>query len=74
MSSMWQGCLAGSDYFEMRSSGGHDYGVWVTTDGGTWHEAIPGNASVSSVAAADGLTILGGHLGRGEDATFWVGE
>jgi predicted alpha/beta superfamily hydrolase len=28
---MWQGCLAGTDYFEMRSSGGHDYGVWVTT-------------------------------------------
>ncbi|MEW2482463.1 alpha/beta hydrolase-fold protein [Mycobacterium sp. NPDC049093] len=31
MSAMWQGCLAGTDYFEMRSSGGHDYGVWVTT-------------------------------------------
>lgn len=53
---------------------GWTYGVWVTTDGGTWNEAIPGNASVSSVAAADGLTVLGGHLGRGEDATFWVGE
>lgn len=34
MSSMWQGCLAGTDYFEMRSSGGHDYGVWVTTPPG----------------------------------------
>ena len=31
MSTMWQGCLANTDYFEMRSSGGHDYGVWVTT-------------------------------------------
>ncbi|MFJ2175241.1 alpha/beta hydrolase [Streptomyces sp. NPDC087851] len=31
MSTMWQGCLAHTDYFEMRSSGGHDYGVWVTT-------------------------------------------
>ncbi|MFI9561474.1 alpha/beta hydrolase [Nonomuraea endophytica] len=31
MSAMWQGCLADTDYFEMRSSGGHDYGVWVTT-------------------------------------------
>jgi predicted alpha/beta superfamily hydrolase len=31
MSTMWQGCLADTDYFEMRSSGGHDYGVWVTT-------------------------------------------
>lgn len=34
MSSMWQGCLAGTDYFEIRSSGGHDYGVWVTTPPG----------------------------------------
>ncbi|SEP53281.1 alpha/beta hydrolase [Amycolatopsis saalfeldensis] len=34
MSAMWQGCLAGTDYFEMRSSGGHDYGVWVTTPPG----------------------------------------
>ena len=31
MSSMWQGCLADTDYFEMRSGGGHDYGIWVTT-------------------------------------------
>jgi hypothetical protein len=31
---MWQGCLADTDYFEMRSSGGHDYGVWVTTPPG----------------------------------------
>jgi predicted alpha/beta superfamily hydrolase len=31
MSTMWQGCLADTDYFEMRSSGGHAYGVWVTT-------------------------------------------
>ncbi|KRD20648.1 esterase [Mycobacterium sp. Root265] len=34
MSSMWQGCLAGTDYFEMRSRAGHDYGVWVTTPPG----------------------------------------
>ncbi|MFE0019786.1 alpha/beta hydrolase [Amycolatopsis sp. NPDC059021] len=34
MSTMWQGCLAGTDYFETRSSGGHDYGVWVTTPPG----------------------------------------
>lgn len=34
MSSMWHGCLADTDYFEMRSSGGHDYGVWVTTPPG----------------------------------------
>lgn len=31
MTAMWQGCLADTDYFEMRSSGGHAYGVWVTT-------------------------------------------
>ncbi|WP_020494695.1 alpha/beta hydrolase [Sciscionella marina] len=30
MSTMWHGCLADTDYFEMRSGGGHDYGVWVT--------------------------------------------
>ncbi|KJK50380.1 esterase [Lentzea aerocolonigenes] len=34
MSTMWQGCLTDTDYFEMRSSGGHDYGVWVTTPPG----------------------------------------
>ena len=31
MSSMWHGCFADTDYFEMRSAGGHDYGIWVTT-------------------------------------------
>ncbi|MDT8915192.1 alpha/beta hydrolase-fold protein [Amycolatopsis sp. PS_44_ISF1] len=31
MSVIWQGCLADTDYFELRSRGGHDYGVWVTT-------------------------------------------
>ncbi|MFD2470685.1 alpha/beta hydrolase [Amycolatopsis silviterrae] len=30
MSTMWQGCLADTDYFEMLSRGGNDYGVWVT--------------------------------------------
>ncbi|MEZ0049939.1 putative alpha/beta superfamily hydrolase [Mycobacterium sp. MAA66] len=34
MGAMWQGCLADTDYFEIRSSGGHDYGVWVTTPPG----------------------------------------
>jgi predicted alpha/beta superfamily hydrolase len=34
MSTMWHGCLADTDYFELRSSGGHDYGVWVTTPSG----------------------------------------
>ncbi|GAB7070942.1 alpha/beta hydrolase [Mycobacterium hodleri] len=34
MSPMWQGCLSDTDYFEMRSGGGHDYGIWVTTPPG----------------------------------------
>ena len=34
MSTMWQGCLADTDYFEMRSNGGHAYGIWVTTPPG----------------------------------------
>ncbi|GAA4534090.1 alpha/beta hydrolase [Amycolatopsis samaneae] len=34
MSTMWQGCLADTDYFETRSGGGRDYGVWVTTPPG----------------------------------------
>src|SRR3954470_2646855 len=34
MSSMWQGCLADTNYFEMRSSGGHHYAIWVTTPPG----------------------------------------
>lgn len=53
---------------------GWTYGVWATTDGLNWMEAIPGNAFVSSVARADGVTVLGGHIGRGDDATFWVGQ
>lgn len=53
---------------------GWTYGVWTTTDGVTWTEAIPGDAFVSSVTAADGLTVLGGHVGRGENAAFWIGN
>lgn len=34
MSAMWQGCLPDTEYFEMRSRAGHDYGVWVTTPPG----------------------------------------
>ena len=34
MSTLWHGCLADTDYFEMRSSGGRDYGIWVTTPPG----------------------------------------
>ena len=35
MSSLWHGCLADTDYFEMRSGRGHDYGIWVTTPPGS---------------------------------------
>lgn len=41
MNSMWQGCLADTDYFEMRSRGGYDYGVWVTTPPGFDRIATP---------------------------------
>lgn len=41
MSSMWHGCLADTDYFEMRSRGGHGYGVWVTTPPGYDRAAAP---------------------------------
>ena len=34
MSSLWHGCLADTDYFEIRSRAGHDYGIWVTTPPG----------------------------------------
>lgn len=34
MNSMWQGCLADTDYFEMRSNSGQHYGIWVTTPPG----------------------------------------
>ena len=48
------------------------YGVWMTTDGRSWTEVISGSAHVSSAAVGDGMMVLGGHLGRGEDPAFWV--
>jgi predicted alpha/beta superfamily hydrolase len=41
MSTLWQGCLANTDYFEMRSGAGHDYGVWVTRPPGYDHSTAP---------------------------------
>ncbi|WP_422743612.1 alpha/beta hydrolase [Mycobacterium sp. WMMD1722] len=38
MSTMLHGCLADTEYFEIRSSRGHDYGIWVTTPPG-YHPA-----------------------------------
>ncbi|MFI2292679.1 alpha/beta hydrolase [Streptomyces niveus] len=55
MSTMWQGCLANTDYFEMRSSGGHDYGIWVTTPPG--YDPAAGQASV--VYVLDGNWAVG---------------
>ncbi|WP_439657926.1 alpha/beta hydrolase [Lentzea sp. HUAS TT2] len=55
MSSMWQGCLADTDYFEMRSSGGYDYGVWVTTPPGY----DPAEATAPVLYVLDGNWAVG---------------
>jgi predicted alpha/beta superfamily hydrolase len=55
MNSMWHGCLAGTDYFEMRSSGGHDYGIWVTTPPGY----DPATTHAPAVYVLDGNWAVG---------------
>ncbi|WP_461296820.1 alpha/beta hydrolase [Streptomyces harbinensis] len=55
MSTMWQGCLAHTDYFETRSSGGHGYGVWVTRPPGY----DPATAPVPVVYVLDGNWAVG---------------
>ncbi|MGW0519270.1 alpha/beta hydrolase [Crossiella sp. NPDC003009] len=55
MSTMWHGCLADTDYFEMRSSGGHDYGVWVTTPPGY----DPATTQAPAVYVLDGNWAVG---------------
>ncbi|MCR6483198.1 alpha/beta hydrolase-fold protein [Amycolatopsis sp. OK19-0408] len=55
MSAMWQGCLADTDYFELRSGGGHDYGVWVTTPPGY----DPATTQVPAVYVLDGNWAVG---------------
>ncbi|MCG8919735.1 alpha/beta hydrolase-fold protein [Actinokineospora sp. PR83] len=55
MSTMWHGCLADTDYFEMRSGGGHDYGVWVTTPPG--HD--PTTTRAPAVYVLDGNWAVG---------------
>jgi predicted alpha/beta superfamily hydrolase len=55
MSTMWQGCLADTDYFEMRSSSGHDYGVWVTTPPGY----DPATTRAPAVYVLDGNWAVG---------------
>jgi predicted alpha/beta superfamily hydrolase len=55
MSTMWHGCLADTDYFEMRSSAGHDYGVWVTTPPGY----DPATTRAPAVYVLDGNWAVG---------------
>ncbi|MFF5113670.1 alpha/beta hydrolase [Streptosporangium sp. NPDC000509] len=55
MSAMWQGCLADTDYFELRSSGGYDYGVWVTTPPGY----DPATTPAPAVYVLDGNWAVG---------------
>lgn len=51
-----------------------NYGVWGSTDGTSWTLAVEGDALVSSVASSAATEVLGGHLGRGDAAAFWIGE
>ena len=51
-----------------------NYGVWGSSDGTSWMLAVEGDAHISSVASAAGIEVLGGHLGRGDAAAFWIGE
>lgn len=51
-----------------------NYGVWGSADGMTWVPVVEGDAFVSSVASSGDTTVLAGHLGRGEDAAFWIGD
>ncbi|HEU5325495.1 MAG TPA: hypothetical protein VFV59_06395 [Candidatus Limnocylindria bacterium] len=60
---------------------GWNLGVYSTTDGRTWSPVASarhddaGGALVASIAVgADGTAVLGGHIGRGDDALFWIGQ
>jgi hypothetical protein len=51
-----------------------NYGVWGSLDSKSWAPVIEGDAFVSS-SATDGVnSILAGHLGRGNDAAFWIAD
>ncbi|ANW64761.1 esterase [Mycobacterium sp. djl-10] len=62
MSAMWHGCLADTDYFEMRSRRGHAYGIWVTTP--------PGYCGASTPAPV--LYVLDGNWAVGLTAPLIV--
>ncbi|MGV0626797.1 alpha/beta hydrolase [Mycolicibacter minnesotensis] len=64
MSSMWHGCLADTEYFEMRSAGGHDYGIWVTTP--------PGHDSAAEPAPV--VYVLDGNFAVGLTAPLIVAQ
>jgi hypothetical protein len=51
-----------------------NYGVWGSADGMTWEPVVEGDAFVGSVATRADTTVLSGHLGRGNDAAFWIGD
>ena len=51
-----------------------NYGVWGSADGITWEPVVEGDAFASSVATHADATVLVGHLGRGDDAAFWIGS
>ena len=48
------------------------HGVWGTVDGETWEQVVEGDAFVASVTGEQELNVLVGHLGRGDDAAFWL--
>ncbi|WP_329072477.1 alpha/beta hydrolase [Amycolatopsis sp. NBC_01480] len=62
MSAMWHGCLADTDYFEIRSGAGRDYGVWVTTP--------PGYDPATTPAPA--VYVLDGNWAVGQTAPLIV--
>jgi hypothetical protein len=51
-----------------------NYGVWGSANATTWAPVVEGDAFVSSVASDGEATVLAGHLRRGENAAFWVGD
>ncbi|WP_134727453.1 MULTISPECIES: alpha/beta hydrolase [Amycolatopsis] len=55
MSTLWHGCFADTEYFEMRSGSGYDYGVWVTTPPGY----DPATTRAPAVYVLDGNWAVG---------------
>ena len=49
-----------------------NHGVWETVDGETWEQVVEGDAFVASATGEAELNVMVGHLGRGDDAAFWL--